>query len=208
MKMYNCLSYAIRKGDINMDFFNDIGKKFSSVARQVSEKTKESVESTRLYGDIRSSQNDLEQLYAEYGKACYDIRMGSGNEELAKNLEGSIQAMIKRIEDLNAQRDELRAVRRCPGCGSVQSKEARFCANCGKRMPEDAPKPEAEEKTEEAEFCTECGAMREPEKRFCTVCGKDFSPEDAGEQPAAPAAEPVEMADAEEPDAAADSHQE
>lgn len=190
-----------------MDFFNDIGKKFSNVARQVTEKTKESVESTRLYGDIRSSQNDLEQLYAEYGKACFALRMGGDDDEICKSLEGRIQAMIKRIEDLNAQRDELRAVRRCPGCGSVQSREARFCANCGKRMPEDAPKPEAEEKTAEAEFCTECGAMREDDKRFCTVCGKDFCPEAAEETKAAPA-EPAEMADAEEPNAAEDSHQE
>jgi len=190
-----------------MDFFNDIGKKFSSVARQVTEKTKESVESTRLYGDIRSSQNDLEHLYAEYGKACFALRMGGYDDEKCKNLEGSIQAMIKRIEDLNAQRDELRAVRRCPGCGSVQSKEARFCANCGKRMPEDSPKPEAEEKPAEAEFCSECGAMREGDKRFCTVCGKDFSPE-ADQEKAAPKGEPVEMTDAEEPNTTEDSHQE
>lgn len=192
-----------------MDFFNDIGKKVSNVARQMTEKTRESMESTRLYGDIRSSQNDLEQLFGEYGKACYAMRTANGDEEKVRNLEGGIQAMIKRIEDLNAQRDELRAVRRCPACGSVQSREARFCANCGKRMPEEPPKTEEEDKTDAAEFCTECGAMREPGKRFCAVCGRDFCPEEVETAPEkAEEINPSELSDAEEPDVAEENHQE
>ena len=202
-----CAHLRVRKGVHRMDFFNDLGKKFSNMARSVSEKTKESVETTRISGDLRGAKSQLEQLYAEYGKACYDIHMGAGNPAVADKLCESIQALLARIEKLNAQRDELKAIRRCPNCGSVQSREARFCANCGKRMPEDAPRPEPEDAEAGHEFCVECGAMMEPGSRFCTVCGKDYG--DDGDAPAAEeaSAPKVEEADAEEPDLTEETHQ-
>ena len=125
-----------------MDFLNDLGKRFSSVARSVSEKTKDSVESSRLASDLRLQKNALEQLYTELGKLCYDLRLGQGDEDQMEKVFSNIQRTRERIEALTAQRDAIRDVRRCPSCGAVVSKEARFCSACGKRLPEDAPVPE------------------------------------------------------------------
>lgn len=220
MDMYNWLDYTVDlkhihkahrdhprcatqyEGSVTMDFFNDLGKKFSNVARSVTEKTKESVEVTRISGDLRSIRNELEQIYTEYGKVCYDVHMGVGSQSAADALAKHIQNTLERISELNAQRDEMRAVRRCASCGAVQPKDSRFCASCGKRMPEDAPVPEPEEVAEDAEFCTECGAMKEPESRFCTVCGKSYEPDasEVEETPEAEDVEPIVQVDAEEPD--------
>ena len=183
-----------------MDFLNDIGKKFSSMARSVTERSREGVESTRLLTDLRSAKNDLEELYCEYGKACYEIHMGGGDDARAEDLAARIGEMLERIRALTAQREEMRAVRRCPACGSNQSREARFCASCGARLPEEAPRTEPVADAEE-EFCPGCGALREGTERFCPVCGKDFeAPEEpeAGKTPEPVRAKPA--FDAEEPD--------
>jgi len=183
-----------------MDFFNDIGKKFSSMARSVTEKTREGVESTRLYSDLRSAKNELEQLFCEYGRACYDLRSGAGDAEGAEILAARIEGVMARIQELVEQRDEMRNVRRCPACGSSQSREARFCAHCGQRLPEEALKAEALPESAE-EYCPGCGALRENGEKFCQVCGRDLENAPEPEMlklPGKPALEPV--IDAEEPD--------
>jgi len=161
-----------------MDFLNDLGKRFSSVARSVSEKTKDSVESSRLASDLRLQKNALEQLYTELGKLCYDLRLGQGDEDQVEKVFSNIQRARERIEALTAQRDAIRDVRRCPACGAVMAREARFCSACGKRMPEDAPKTE-DKGPGDAEYCPDCGAQRKPGEKFCTVCGKSFEPAEA-----------------------------
>ena len=158
-----------------MDFFNDLSKRFSSVARSVTEKARDSVESTRLASDLRVQKNALEQLYTELGRLCYDIRMDKGDADQAEQLFDKIQRSRERIEELTAQRDAIRDVRRCPSCGGVMSRDARFCSACGKRLPEEAPVPEPESPAD-AEYCPECGAQRTADEKFCSVCGKPFEP--------------------------------
>ena len=182
-----------------MDFFNDIGKKFSSMARSVTEKTRESVESTRLYGDLRSAKNELEQAYCEYGRACFEIRGGSGEQALADSIAERIESLIERIQELEAQRDEVRSVKRCPACGSAQGRDARFCSGCGMRLPEESPKTEPLPEAEE-EYCAGCGALREKDERFCPVCGRDYEATEE-EIEAMPVIIPaISAPDAEEPD--------
>lgn len=171
-----------------MEFFNDLSKRFSNVAKSVTEKTKDSVEVTRLASDLRIQRNALEQLYAELGKVCFEIRMGDGDTEQAEQLAQRIQRTRERIDELTAQRDAIRDVRRCPGCGAVMAREARFCSTCGHRMPEDAPRADADDPAD-AEYCPDCGAQRSEGERFCTVCGKSFETD----APAPAAEEDVEV---------------
>ena len=179
-----------------MDFFNDLGKRFSNVAKSVSDKTRDSVESTRLANDLRAQRHALERMYAELGRLYCDIRMGKADEADAERLFEGIQAAKARIEALSGQRE----ARRCPACGTVMPKEARFCFACGKRLPEDAPKLDAEGPAD-AEYCPKCGAQRAPGEKTCDVCGKPFEP--AARKEAKPP-EPVAM-NVEEPESFEDA---
>lgn len=178
-----------------MDFFNDLGKKFSQAARTVQVRTRESVESTKLAVDIRAARAELHDRYAELGRAYYESISG-GAAGVDEALIRSVRESIAQIESLNQQRDRVNRQTRCPACGSVQSEEARFCANCGRAMPEKGPELSAAP-VEEEQYCDQCGAMRGNQARFCEVCGSAFDQED--NPPALQAAPIVEVPSPEEP---------
>ena len=162
-----------------MDFLNDLGKKFTQAARSVQAFTRESTESTRLSSALRDARDELDSLYAELGRACYEQHTRP-ESEIPADLFDRVRAALERVDELSARR-ERRA--RCPGCGAVQPIEARFCSNCGRRMPEDAPAP-IEADDEDGQYCPECGAMRRDDADFCAVCGHSFVEAPAPEFPA------------------------
>lgn len=180
-----------------MDFFKEFGKQFSSVARSVTEKSKESAEVIRLAGELRAAQEGLEQLYARYGKACYLLQGGKGSRDAAAELVLRIRAEEARVEELAGAYDAAREMKRCLSCGAIFPREARFCSACGKRLPEDSPKPEP---VAVGEYCPACGAAREGDEPRCPVCGADFEPLKVAEP--APEPEPAvsDGPDIEEPD--------
>lgn len=166
-----------------MDFLNEFGKRVSNVARSVTEKSKESAEVSRLNAELRQAQDALEKLYARFGKVCFAMRQGVGSAETAEELALRIRAAILQEEEAAARRDAAREMKRCPGCGAVHPKEARFCSNCGKRLPEEAPKPEP---VEPGEYCPDCGAKREYGELRCAVCGASFDAPGKGSTPPTP----------------------
>ena len=181
-----------------MDFFKEFSKQFSSVARSVSEKSKEGAEVTRLTAELRSARETLEQLYCRYGRACYALQAGQGNPDAAAELVLRIRATELQVKELEVRREEAREYKRCPGCGAVYPKEAKFCSACGKKLPEEAPKPEP---VEIGEYCPACGAKREGNESRCPGCGADFDPQAAPQPAPDPGREPaIDGADVEEPD--------
>ena len=182
-----------------MDFLNDLGKRFTRVARSVQERTREGWDSSRLSADLYSLRGDLERQYTALGEAYF--KAVSAGEEVPQELVSRVKATVDRIDELTALRENRV---RCPACGSFQAPEARFCSKCGNRMPEDAPEPVEEPAEEdEGEYCPECGAMRHEDSNFCAVCGHAFSANAAKEEPEAPAKpEPAAPSEppAEEPD--------
>ena len=182
-----------------MDFFKEFSKQFTNVARSVSGATKESPEVARLNGELKTARDALEGLYARYGKASYALRQGRGDPAEAEALAVRVKAALLQVEELAERRDAALALKRCAACGAVHPKEARFCSACGKRLPEDAPKPEP---VEPGEYCPNCGARREDDAPRCPVCGADFAPGAAAPTPEPPAATTAPGPDVEEPDEA------
>lgn len=184
-----------------MDFFNDLGKKFSHAARSVQARTREGVESTKLTVDIRAARSELNNRYAELGRAYYESVAGGG-PEVDEALIRGVRECIAQIESLSAQRDRVRQLTRCPACGTAQPENARFCANCGRPMPEKGPELSAAS-ADGFQYCERCGAMRENDARFCEVCGNAFEPE---ENP--PALEGARIEAEPSPEEPADTHAE
>jgi hypothetical protein len=182
-----------------MDFFNGIGKKFTHAARTVQELTREGVEGSRLALDLRSARGELDRQLADLGRAYYEW-ITEGVSEVPEDLIARVGASMEHIESLMAQKERSRPHARCPGCGFVQAENARFCSNCGRRMPEDAPEPVAAE--EDTEYCAECGAMRHGSSIYCSVCGHSFDPQEAqAHEPPAPIETPAIAEPLEEPEA-------
>ena len=66
-----------------MDFLNEFSRRVSSVARSVTERSKESGEVQRLNAQLRTAQEELDKLYCRYGMACYELKLGGGGREEA-----------------------------------------------------------------------------------------------------------------------------
>ena len=159
-----------------MDFFGDLGKKFSHAARSVTERTKEGVENTKLAVDLRAARSELESRLAQLGRAYFDSITLDGREVPAELVQ-SVREGIALVESLTAQRDRTNRQTRCPSCGSAQSQDANYCSNCGRPMPDSLPAPDAFT-AQDVEYCEGCGAMRQGESKFCAVCGEAFCKDD------------------------------
>lgn len=129
---------ALSKGVNHMAFFKDIGKQVSELAQTVSKKTGEAAEVGRLNGRKQGITQQIEALYAQIGKSYFATREAAAHEQ-ADKLCGQVIELQGETEKLERMIDRIRNQRRCPDCGQVQSSSARFCANCGARMPEEEP---------------------------------------------------------------------
>ena len=64
-----------------MDFFSGLGKKVSNAAKQIGDKTKDSVEATRVSKDLKGLVNEMDALYRELGKTIFLQRTQGGEED-------------------------------------------------------------------------------------------------------------------------------
>ena len=147
-----------------MAFFNDFKEKVNKAAQSVSNKTKDSVEISRLSGEGRSINSELESVYTQIGRTYVESNGDAG--EALSALCARAAELIARLEELERQKLQLKNQNACPACGAVMPKEARFCSSCGEKMPEPPvvepePEPEVEEPAAE-EPETEDPAAEEP----------------------------------------------
>ncbi len=154
-----------------MDYLKEFGKQVSHVARSVSGKPKGGSELSRLNAEVKAAEDALEKLYARYGKASYALNRGSGDARALEDLAVQVHAAQLRLDELTEQRDAARQFKRCPSCGAVHPSQAKFCSACGKRLSDEAPRPEP---MAEGEYCPGCGALREGGEARCPVCGAYF----------------------------------
>ncbi len=183
-----------------MDYLKEFGKQVSHVARSVSGKPKGGSELSRLNAEVKAAEDALEKLYARYGKASYALNRGSGDTRALEDLAVQVHAAQLRLGELTEQRDAARQFKRCPSCGTVHPSQAKFCSACGKRLPDEAPRPEP---MAEGEYCPGCGALREGGEARCPVCGAYFDAS-APQPDSISKPEPEPGPDIEEPDDAID----
>jgi len=116
-----------------MAFFNEIGKRISGVAQS----TQKAAEIARLQRLATAKKNETTSLMAQIGKQYYEAyRAGEDAEDALKALCGRIDALHTEIDHLGIKLDELRQIRRCAHCGSVQNNDNRYCSSCGEKLVE------------------------------------------------------------------------
>ena len=65
-------------------FFSDIGKQFQSAAKSVQKMTKDSLEASRLNGEIRALRDEQKKLLVTLGEAYYESR---GRAQVTEQLD-------------------------------------------------------------------------------------------------------------------------
>lgn len=73
---------------------------------------------------------------------------------------GSVFAeALKSTAGENKKEEKSSASIKCPKCGAEINSNAKFCSECGEKLPQN-------------KFCTECGAKVSSSAKFCPECGK------------------------------------
>ena len=157
-----------------MDLFNDIGKMFVQASRSMSPRREDPAEDA-LAAAMRETRDALEQAYAGLGRACYDA-CARPEDCVSPALHRRIRDLEEKLGALITAQTRPERLTRCPGCGSMQEKTARFCSACGRLMPDPtAEKAKELEPDPDCEYCPKCGAMLSAGAVRCDVCGRDLS---------------------------------
>lgn len=112
-----------------MAFFNDFKGKLSGAAKAVGGKARSGMEIGRISGESRSVAVDLAHVYEQIGRIYVDSN-GSDADSMAPLCEKAL-ALRQKLDELDRQKLQLRSQNRCPACGALAAKEARFCPACG-----------------------------------------------------------------------------
>lgn len=127
----------------------------------------------QLNGVISEEEKKIEKLYADLGKAYFELHKNDTVNEFKVQI-NSINDSMAKIEDLQRSIKEAKGLISCPKCSKDMKKTDAFCTSCGYRVaPVEEPKP-AEVATS-ANKCTNCGAVVPEGSMFCTSCGTKVS---------------------------------
>jgi len=116
-----------------MAFFDELSKRMSGVKQSA----QKAAEIAQLQRQVNLKQDEFDALFREIGQLYYTChkRGEQPGEEMDARC-SRVDSLAAEIEGLNLKLDDLKQIRRCPGCGSVQNSESKFCANCGAKLEE------------------------------------------------------------------------
>ncbi len=113
------------------DILRQISSTVTEAGREGLEKAKELRDSAKITLEIRDRETSIQKAYRELGKAYYQDH--KNDEEPDYDQVAYIKAAFEEIGELNANKDEVRGIRRCSECGEPIPNGASFCPNCGKK---------------------------------------------------------------------------
>lgn len=156
------------------DFFEKVKVGIDKGIKTVSSKSKEFLETTKLKGEIRDIEVNIQNRFNILGKKVFEmLNRGALNEEEIKAECGEIGALFKRITEFeNAiKQAELEALKMrhgadvimCPKCGMPNQSGDKFCSSCGSVL--------VTEIVSEGKACPTCAAPIKEGTKFCPKCG-------------------------------------
>ena len=138
-----------------MAFFDELKKQMSGVAAGA----QKAAEIARLQRQVNLKQEEFDELFKEIGQLYYICH--KRGEQPGEEMDGKcakVDSLAAEIEGLKLKLDDIKQIRRCTACGSIQNNESKFCANCGAKLeervapaeePEETPAEETEAPAEE-----------------------------------------------------------
>ena len=150
-----------------MAFFDDLGKKLTSVSQTAVQKTKDVADIAKINAEISELERTANHLYFQIGK----LYVAKHTTDYESDFAGMIASVIeseRKIAECRQRIQDIKGVVRCEKCGADIPVGAAFCSYCGAPTP----KSTASSNTQNLEKCASCGAMIPQGTRFCTACGK------------------------------------
>ncbi|MCL2043278.1 MAG: zinc ribbon domain-containing protein [Treponema sp.] len=173
--------------------------KLSDMAKNIGDKTSETVETAKLNSKISSEKNAIDGIYRKMGEHCYQqYKSGVSLPEGAAAFCAEIDKHNAAIDEANAEIERIKAQALaasaiaaggvvCTSCSHANSPGIKFCQECGAKLEAQLEKPApasgggvcpscGKALTPGNKFCQECGAKVEaPAKRLCS-CGAEIVP--------------------------------
>ncbi len=174
-----------------MSFLDSLSVNLTNAGKIVSQKAKNTTESTSLTNKQRKERRNIQNSYTEIGKLYYELHKDAPDPEFAE-LVNSILASEEQIEALQSQIDAVRlrepdlvteAPASAPGRSTAPCKpSAMVCMQCGKSYPTDRS------------FCPNCGIQLAAQ--YATPAQAAAAPAQTAGSPAAPESEKPVSAEA------------
>lgn len=127
-----------------MAFFDDLGKKITSVAGTAADKAKDFGEIAKLKAEIMKKQASINSELLDLGRKVYEDCKSNSDCPYAAQC-STVNTLNNEIDDLRARialvkdddanvvvnLDSVTAGPVCPACGEPVAEGARFCSKCG-----------------------------------------------------------------------------
>lgn len=115
-----------------MNLLNDIGKKISKTAINVTKKSESIVEITKLNLAIGNEEDKIKRMFTEIGSELYrNFLNGQSHGDLFDDKCMDIRELEENIEKLREKVMSLKGTKSCEGCNTSVDSEAKYCSNCG-----------------------------------------------------------------------------
>lgn len=140
-----------------MAFLDDLGKKITTAAEAVADKTKELAEIAKLSNEIGKSEKRVRSLYEQVGRILFEQEKYNADSPAYQHCvdilaeQQKILELEKKIEAIKSDSGVVAAPaveesqvtvkpesgeRTCPSCGHSES-EQEFCTKCGAELVQD-----------------------------------------------------------------------
>lgn len=132
-----------------MAIFEQMKEKVSIAALSIGNKARHGAEIARIAGEKRVIAGEIRRHYEELGRTIYESQ--GRDMDTCREICEKIDQKKARLEALTARNVILCNQNRCPECGAVMNRRAKFCSACGAAMPESVEKKDepVQEKPEE-----------------------------------------------------------
>ena len=160
------------------NFLDRLSDDFNKGIKNISSKSKELIEITKLKSDIKEYQRQIPEKYTKLGKKVYEMnnKQGFDQSQIQTQCE-EISKLFKSIHDLEVKIVEIEKQARlervgtdksfCPKCNEVNFAGDKFCFSCGYALEGSTDTNSGGTNLD----CTSCGNTIDAKSKFCMKCG-------------------------------------